>query len=91
MTEQTPEPAPDTTPANVDSNEFKTAPQVESETTVVAPANGGERNRTADEASQPAALTRPLEESARLANERTEDKVLGQDYTVSRERGYRKA
>lgn len=65
-------------------------PQVESETTVQAPANGGSRNRTADEASQPAALDRPLEESARLANERTEHSLLGVDYEVSRERGYRK-
>ena len=66
-------------------------PQVESETTVLAPANGGTRQRNADEASQPAALDRPLEESARLANERTEHNLLGVDYTVSRESGYRKA
>lgn len=65
-------------------------PQVENETTVKAPANGGERNRTADEASQPAALERPLEESARLANEKTENTLLGVDYEVSRDRGYRK-
>jgi hypothetical protein len=66
-------------------------PQVESETTVKAPANGGERNRTADEASQPSALERPLEESARLANEKTQNTLLGVDYEVSRDRGYRKA
>lgn len=65
-------------------------PQVESETTVKAPANGGTRNRNADEASQPAALDRPLEESARLANEKTENTLLGVDYEVSRDRGYRK-
>lgn len=65
-------------------------PQVESETTVKAPANGGDRNRTPDEASQPAALERPLEESARLANEKTENSLLGVDYEVSRDRGYRK-
>lgn len=91
MTTTPPEPAPDATPTDNDTDAFKSAPQIESETTVVAPANGGDRNRTADEASQPAALVRPLEESARLANQRTEDKVLGQDYEVSRERGYRKA
>jgi len=66
-------------------------PQVESETTVVAPANGGDRNRTADEASQPAALERPLEESARLANEKTENTLLGVHYNVSRDRGYRRS
>lgn len=66
-------------------------PQVESETTVKAPANGGSRNRTADEASQPAALERPLEESARLANEKTENTLLGVDYTVSKESGYRRS
>lgn len=65
-------------------------PQVESETTVLAPANGGDRQRNPDEASQPAALDRPLEESARLANERTEHNLLGVDYEVSRDRGYRK-
>lgn len=65
-------------------------PQVESETTVQAPANGGSRNRLPSEASQPAALDRPLEESARLANERTEHNLLGVDYDVSRDRGYRK-
>lgn len=65
-------------------------PQVESETTVEAPANGGTRNRTADEASQPAKLSRPLEESARLANEKTENTLLGVDYDVSPEDGYRK-
>lgn len=66
-------------------------PQVESETTVLAPANGGTRQRTADEASQPAALERPLEESARLANEKTENDLLGVHYNVSKDRGYRKA
>ena len=68
-----------------------TQPQVESETTVVPPSMGGSRNRNADEASQPAKLSRPLEESARLANEKTEDTLLGQDYEVSPEDGYRKA
>ena len=66
-------------------------PQVESETTVLAPANGGTRNRTHDEGSQPAKLARPLEESARLANQRTEHNLLGVDYDVSPEDGYRKA
>lgn len=66
-------------------------PQVESEATVQAPANGGTRQRTPEEAGQPAKLLRPLEESARLANERTEDTLLGVDYTVSPENGYRKA
>lgn len=66
-------------------------PQVESEETVKAPANGGSRQRTADEVSQPAKLSRPLEESARLANQKTEDTLLGVDYTVSPENGYRKA
>jgi hypothetical protein len=64
-------------------------PQVESETTVKAPANGGTRNRTADEASQPAKLSRPLEESARIANQKTEDTLLGKEYDVSPENGYR--
>lgn len=76
---------------NVDSPEFEAAPQVESETTVVAPANGGDRNRTAEEAGQPSALVRPLEESARLANEVTENRIAGVDYTVSKEHGYRRA
>lgn len=66
-------------------------PQVESETTVVAPANGGDRQRTPEEASQPAKLARPLEESARLANIKDSDTVLGEDYTVSAAEGYRKA
>lgn len=66
-------------------------PQVESETTVKAPANGGDRQRTAEEASQPAALERPLEESARLANEKTQNTLLGVDYDVSKDRGYRKS
>jgi hypothetical protein len=66
-------------------------PQVVSEETVVAPANGGDRQRTPSEASQPAALLRPLEESARLANERDSDTILGKDYTVSNESGYRRA
>lgn len=66
-------------------------PQVESETTVPAPANGGTRNRTHDEGSQPAKLDRPLEESARLANERTEHHLLGMDFNVSAADGYRKA
>jgi hypothetical protein len=66
-------------------------PQVESETTVPAPANGGTRQRTHAEGSQPAKLDRPLEESARLANERTEHKLLGVDYNVSAADGYRKA
>lgn len=66
-------------------------PQVESEETVKAPANGGDRQRTADEVSQPAKLTRPLEESARLANERTEHRLLGVDYTVSAADGYRRS
>lgn len=66
-------------------------PQVENETTIAAPANGGSRNRNADEASQPAKLVRPLEESARLANEKTENTILGQDYNVSAANGYRKA
>ena len=68
-----------------------TQPQVESETTVKAPANGGTRNRSGDEASQPAKLERPLEESARLANKRTEHNLLGMDFTVSDADGYRKA
>lgn len=66
-------------------------PQVESEETVLAPANGGTENRTADQAGQPAKLSRPLEESARLANERTEHNLLGVDYNVSAADGYRKA
>jgi hypothetical protein len=65
-------------------------PQVESEETVPAPANGGTRQRTGDEASQPAKLERPLEESARLANERTEDNLLGVEYDVSAADGYRR-
>ena len=65
-------------------------PQVESETTVVAPANGGDRQRLPSEASQPAKLARPLEESARMANQRGEDTVLGKDYTVTPEGGYRR-
>jgi len=68
-----------------------TQPQVESQTTVKAPANGGTRNRTADEASQPAKLDRPLEESARIANQRTEDTLLGEHYTVSAAEGYRRS
>lgn len=67
-----------------------TQPQVESETTVVAPANGGDRQRTPEESSQPAQLARPLEESARLANVRTEHTLLGTTYDVSPEGGYRK-
>ena len=65
-------------------------PQVESEETVKAPANGGTRNRTHDEAGQPAKLIRPLEESARLANERTEHNLLGVNYDVSAADGYRR-
>lgn len=71
--------------------EFEGRPQVESETTVVAPANGGDRQRTPEEVSQPAQLNRPLEESARLANEKDANTILGVDYTVTRDRGYRKA
>lgn len=71
--------------------EFEGRPQVESETTVAAPANGGTRQRNQDEGSQPAQLARPLEESARLANEKDENTILGQSYTVTRETGYRKA
>lgn len=67
-----------------------TQPQVESEETVAAPANGGTRQRTAAEVGQPAKLSRPLEESARLANEKTENTLLGQEYDVSPEDGYRK-
>lgn len=66
-------------------------PQVESEETVQAPANGGSRNRTPDEVSQPAALDRPLEESARLANEKTTNTLNGVEYNVSKDSGYRKA
>ena len=66
-------------------------PQVESETTVKAPANGGDRQRSADETSQPAKLDRPLKESARLANERTTHNLIGVDYNVSAADGYRKA
>lgn len=66
-------------------------PQVESETTVQAPANGGTRQRTHDEGSQPAKLDRPLEESARLANVRTTHNLIGVDYNVSAADGYRKA
>lgn len=65
-------------------------PQVENDTTVKAPANGGTRQRTPLEASQPAKLDRPLEESARLANVRTEHTLLGVDYDVSAADGYRK-
>lgn len=70
--------------------EFEGRPQVESETTVVAPANGGSRQRTPQEASQPAQLARPLEESARLANEKDSNTVLGVEYEVTREGGYRR-
>ena len=66
-------------------------PQVESETTVQAPANGGTRQRTHDEGSQPAKLERPLEESARLASKRTSHNLIGVDYNVSAADGYRKA
>lgn len=66
-------------------------PQVENETTVVAPAQGGSAQRTPAQASQPAKLSRPLEESARLANKKTADTLLGVDYTVSDADGYRKA
>jgi hypothetical protein len=66
-------------------------PQVESQETVVAPANGGDRQRTPDEVGQPAKLERPLEESARLANERTSHTLLGTEYNVSNADGYRKA
>lgn len=66
-------------------------PQVESQTTVVAPANGGSRQRTHDEGSQPAKLDRPLEESARLANVRTTHNLIGVNYNVSAANGYRKA
>ena len=94
MTEQTPE-NPDTeNEGGVQAQaagDFESAPQVESETTVKAPANGGDRNRLPSEASQPAALVRPLEESARLANERDEDTILGQGYTVTRDKGYRRS
>lgn len=65
-------------------------PQVESEETVPAPANGGTRQRTGDEASQPAKLSRPLEESARLANVKTENTLIGVEYDVSPEDGYRR-
>lgn len=66
-------------------------PQVESQTTVQAPANGGTRQRTHDEGSQPAKLDRPLEESARLANVRTTHNLIGVNYNVSAADGYRKA
>lgn len=66
-------------------------PQVESQETVAAPANGGTRQRTHDEGSQPAKLTAPLEESARLANKRTSHNLLGVQYNVSDANGYRKA
>jgi hypothetical protein len=66
-------------------------PEVESEATVQAPANGGTRQRSADEVSQPAKLKRPLEESARLANERTTHTLIGVEYDVSAADGYRKA
>lgn len=65
-------------------------PQVESQETVKAPANGGSRQRTHDEGSQPAKLLRPLEESARLANERTEHTLIGVEYNVSAADGYRR-
>lgn len=67
-------------------------PQVESETTVLAPSEGGTRQRTPEEGSQPAALERPLEESARLANLESlaENKLLGQDYEVTQADGWRK-
>lgn len=68
-----------------------TQPEVASQETVQAPANGGSRQRTADEVSQPAKLTRPLEESARLANERTEHNLLGIEFNVSKADGYRRA
>lgn len=66
-------------------------PQVASEETVVAPSEGGSRQRTADETSQPAKLSRPLEESARLANRRTTHRLLGENFNVSDANGYRKA
>lgn len=68
-----------------------TQPEVVSNETVLAPANGGTRQRTQEEGSQPAKLARPLEESARLANVRTEHNLLGVDYDVSAANGYRKA
>lgn len=66
-------------------------PQVTADETVVAPANGGDRQRLPSEVSQPAALSRPLEESARLANVKTENTLLGVDYDITPEGGYRKA
>lgn len=68
-------------------------PQVTADETVVAPANGGDRQRLPSEASQPAQLARPLEESARLANmeQLAANELLGQDYNVSQENGWRKS
>lgn len=69
-----------------------TQPQVESETTVLAPSEGGTAQRTPEQASQPAKLDRPLEESARLANLESlaENNLLGVDYDVSQTEGWRK-
>jgi hypothetical protein len=65
-------------------------PQVEGDAGIAGTEADTGVKRTGLNSSQPAKLSRPLEESARLANEKTENTLLGVTYDVSPEDGYRK-
>jgi hypothetical protein len=70
-----------------------TQPQVEGDVGIAEPESETGTKRTGDNSSQPAKLSRPLEESARLANmeDLAANELLGSSWNVSQEDGWRKS